>query len=242
MKITETIISIPPYISTSWDNVLSLHMIENDLNFSLKDGSSVTVKHLSPDVVEQIFSAHAAFLEAHQGHIVPKATHEKMSPTRSQVEQLLNFPFHISPGSLENVGQALQHNPAYAGLPPIPDDVANKIATLAKVISEEDIMAMPPAEANCNCMYCQINRILRKTVIANKDTISSFTEDVVAEENISDAELHFEQWEIKTVRENMYTVTNKLDPKEQYTVYLGNPVGCTCGKANCEHIVAVLRS
>jgi hypothetical protein len=239
MKITDSIISIPPYLSTSWANVAALHTEENTLIFSLKDGKTVAIKDLSPQVVEQIFLAHAAYLEAHQAH-APKPAHPS---AHSPVEQFLSFPFQLTGGNLENVGQALQHNPAHAHLPPIPEDVANKIATLGKVISEEDIMAMPPAEANCNCMYCQINRILRKSIA--KDTISSYEKDIIpVEENISEQDLKFEQWDIKVANENknMYIVTNKLDPHEQYTVFLGDPVGCTCGKPNCEHIIAVLRS
>ena len=41
--------------------------------------------------------------------------------------------------------------------------------------------------------------------------------------------------------EKMFTVTNRLDKNEKFNVYLGKPIGCTCGKEGCEHILAVLR-
>ena len=31
-----------------------------------------------------------------------------------------------------------------------------------------------------------------------------------------------------------------LDPNEHYNVFLGTPLGCTCGEKDCEHIRAVL--
>jgi hypothetical protein len=35
---------------------------------------------------------------------------------------------------------------------------------------------------------------------------------------------------------------NPLDHKEHYNVFLGDPIGCSCGNNNCEHIQAVLKS
>ena len=101
---------------------------------------------------------------------------------------------------------------------------------------------MPQAEAQCNCMYCQINRILRKTAFHGKEVLPDHPLVGGEEDQVTENDLHFQQWDIKLVKEKMYSVTNKLDPTEQYTVHLGEPIGCTCGKANCEHIVAVLRS
>ncbi len=144
------------------------------------------------------------------------------------------------------MGQVMQHNPAYSGLPPIPDEVATKIAALSKIIPEDDLLAMPAAEPNCNCMYCQINRILRAQAGIGDQSIEDKTPDTpqvpTGEEKVSEEDLKFEQWKVQLIRENMYQVSNKLDSSEEYTVFLGTPVGCTCGKPNCEHIVAVLRS
>ncbi len=255
MKITDLIVSIPPHISTSWENIASLHMQDGALIFTLKDGKIVSIHDLLPDVVEQVFSAHASFLEAHLTNSPTKESSIKeksnlntfiSNQNISNLEQLFASPLRLNANSLESMGQVMQHNPAYSGLPPIPDEVVNKIATLAKVIPEEDLLAMPLPEVNCNCMYCQINRILRAATgigeNVGEDKIPDHPHLPEGEEKISEEDLKFEQWKVAQVRDNMYIVSNKLDNREEYTVYLGNPVGCTCGKSNCEHIVAVLRS
>jgi hypothetical protein len=61
-------------------------------------------------------------------------------------------------------------------------------------------------------------------------------------EEISDDDLKFRDWEIAQTEANLYSVTNPLDPSEHYSVFLGEPLGCTCGSKNCEHIKAVLKS
>ena len=63
MKITETHISIPPYISTTWDNISSLHSEEGLLIFSLKDGNDIEVPNLTKQEIDEIFSQHLHFLE-----------------------------------------------------------------------------------------------------------------------------------------------------------------------------------
>lgn len=248
MKITDTIISIPPYISTTWDNVASLHMEEGVLFITLREGGkTVAIPALDRAIVEQVFSAHASFLEAHlplHPGINPGINPRPQRGTNS-IEQLFTFPLRFGAGgggaaNIESMGQVLQHNPVYSELPIIPEEVANKIATLAKIISEEEILAMPPAEANCNCMYCQINRILRKEILKEENTL--LEHPPIEEEKISSEDLHFDQWKVELVSDKIYHVINKLDPQEQYTVNLKDPIGCTCGKSDCEHIVAVLRS
>ena len=67
-------------------------------------------------------------------------------------------------------------------------------------------------------------------------------QDAPKEEIVSDAELHFREWDIKQLEKQLYNVTNPLDTTEHYQVFLGTPLGCTCGKTNCEHIRAVLNS
>jgi hypothetical protein len=230
MKITNTIISIPPYISTAWVEVVSIRMQGEKLIFSLKDGSQAEVPGLAQEVIDQIFASHAAFLETKNQTPIPQ----------QQASEIFALPIKMGLGSLESMGQVLQHNPAYSGLPPMPHDMVQKITTLSKIISEEDLAAMPPPEENCNCMYCQIARILMKLEPHEQQTGTLEHHD--KEESVSDAELHFEQWEVKLLQDKMYLVTNKLDREEHYSVHLGEPIGCTCGKPNCDHIIAVLRS
>ena len=239
IKITDKILSVPPYISTQWDNVLHIYVKEGDLIVSLKDGTSVTISGLQADEIEQIFSAHVQFLEH---YVTAKQPSREPWSKNFLIEQLFSsgLPLKIAVGAQELLTAALQHNPAYADLPPMPEEVTSKIATLAKMISPEEVLALPTAEPNCNCIYCQINRILRKAILPEEQPDHPLFDE--AQEKVKEEDLSFEQWEVKLLSDKMYEVINKLDPHEHYTVYLGDPIGCTCGKPKCEHIVAVLRS
>ena len=108
----------------------------------------------------------------------------------------------------------------------------NPIA-IAKIISPSEELLLPKSEPGCNCFFCQIARAL------NPELSSSHTTDEPA---IADEELQFQQWDIKQTGEKLYSVINRLDEHEKYNVYLGHPIGCTCGKQGCEHILAVLKS
>ena len=100
---------------------------------------------------------------------------------------------------------------------------------------------MPAAEPHCNCMYCQIARAFSdKESLVDQDTVNPEIEEAV-----SDVELTFrEDWIInpESSNKNLYLVINPSDEAEKYTVFLGKPIGCTCGEKNCEHIRAVLNS
>ena len=234
MKITDKIISIPPYISTSWDKIDSLYMKDLELVISLKDSTTISIPHLSAEIIEEIFAAHAAFLE----HQVPKRQQQPQQvPT---ADNILGLPFRLFFGTLESINQALHHNPAYSDLPPLPPEIISKIEILAKAVSAQDIVNLPNAETGCNCVYCQMARILKRNTGSHEEPIEKSPAEV-GEEEVSEDELRFEQWDIKPLGDKMYLVSNKLDPNEHYSVYLGDPIGCTCGKAHCEHIIAVLR-
>lgn len=217
MKITDKIISIPPYISTTWDKVSSLHVSNDLLNITLKDGTRVQIPDLSQDVIKEIFNAHTQSLEM-------------QAPAKS--EQALSGPFRMLFGTLESLTQALQHNPAYSNIAPLPQEIVSKIEMLAKSLPPEELENYLHPVEGCNCMYCQISRILKG---------NHAVQEAPPEEEVGEEELQFEEWIVESTGDKMYRVTNKLDPTEHYNVYLGDPIGCTCGKQNCEHIVAVLR-
>ncbi len=63
MKINDKILSIPPYISTSWSYVKSLQMKGPFLVITLMGGEAINIPNLKGDIIEQIFIAHANFLE-----------------------------------------------------------------------------------------------------------------------------------------------------------------------------------
>lgn len=239
MKITDILISIPPYISTTWDHVTSLHTENSNLIIGLHNQSSITIPDLSESVIQQIFQAHTNYLESHQPTMPQNSI--------TSIEQMFTLPIklNIKKNDLERqdlFNTVLQHDPKNKDLPPIPEELVHKLGMLSGMMSEQDLMAMPPSEPDCNCMYCQVIRTLMKKIGTIEHKSAYQQEELIESEPISDTDLHFQEWEIKHIKEKLYTVSNKLDPHEQYTVFLGDPIGCTCGKTNCEHIIAVLRS
>jgi hypothetical protein len=218
MKINNKILSLPPYVSTSWRDVQSLHQKDGVLVISLLNGENVLISGLSEAVVDSIFTAHAAFLE-------DEVREEEAHPHRAFLTPE-NF-------SSENVGDMLQHNPEQAHIADLPQDMLHKIADVAKLIEPEDPDQLPKAEPHCNCMYCQIARVISNASPKPKKE---------TEEPVDDRELTFQQWDVTQAGQALYTVTNRLDPKESYRVFLGNPIGCTCGGTHCEHLIEVLKS
>lgn len=234
MIINKKILSLPPYISTSWSNIKILRIEGTMLNIDLSNGETIRIPDLSPEMIEAIFNGHAAFAEQSEMGTIRSTG---ASPQALFGNEDMSFRFGFA--GLEGLGTTLQHNPAQMGAPDIPQEVLDKIAGIAKVIAPGDPDALPKAEPHCNCMHCQIARAINRE-IQNSAPAEEAAQQ--AEEEVSVEELHFCQWDIKPSGENLYSVANKLDPQEKYSVYLGHPVGCTCGKENCDHIIAVLRN
>jgi hypothetical protein len=222
MKISRKILSLPPYISTSWENVSSLHVEEKNyglvLIVELRNNSKVEVPNLDGKALEAIFEAHTKFLEEENSQL-PQERKE-------------NLPFNLNFGAnAEALGNVMQHNPQQKDAPNLPPEVLTKITGVAKILGINDPHNLPKAEPHCNCVYCQIAKAL-----------NGETPEAPVEEVVKDEELTFRAWDIKQNAEKLYQVNNPLDAKEAYHVYLGDPIGCTCGQKNCEHIRAVLNS
>ena len=217
IKITDKILSLPPYISTCWKNVVSLCVESRPYGhvflIELATGTKAEVPNLDPKVIEMVFATHARVVE------------QEGSKT-SSILQTFAFPL-----PLEGMTAALQHNPEQADAPPLPPEILDKLKSL-KDILPQDPAFFPKSEAHCNCPFCQILR----AVTQEEANIP------LPEETISDEDLKFRTWDIKMENEKLYSVSNPLDPKEHYNVFLGEPLGCTCGSKNCEHIQAVLRT
>lgn len=224
MKINHKILCIPPYISTSWKNVSSLRSEKKGSLYSLVvtllEGSIIEIPQLEQLVVDAIFAAHAKYIESEAGSI-------KTVPP-------INIP---SPPSavLEQFGPLLQHNSQQYDAPNLPADVLDKITSFSQALSTEDLQALPKPEPHCNCPHCQITRAMHRPL--ERPEIEE-----ISEELITDEDLHFHSWVIRQVDPKLYTVSSPDDTKEQYQVYLGSPIGCTCGCNHCEHIHAVLKS
>lgn len=247
MKINAKILSIPPYISTAWKHIASLHVEHQDnmliLVATLQSGAVIQIPNLEPLFIEEIFHTHARVIE--QEEKLPPARPTQLQTQMNSSgghEQIISFgfPFQGPPppslAGLDNFGSLLQHNPEQSESPDLPESILNKISHLAKTIGVEDTNSIPQPEENCNCTHCQIARALHKG-IAPEESSSPEIEEIV-----SDEELRFKTWEISQTNDKLYLVSNPIDANEHYSVYLGEPVGCTCGEKHCDHIRAVLSS
>jgi len=215
MKITETVLSIPPYISVAWSDILSLRVemrpFGHSLIVELKTGSQVEVPNLDNGTLDKIFAAHATTLETKKNSLIgPLPNIEMMLPL---------------------FGSAMGHNPDQKETPPLPSPMLEKISNMAKEFLSDEASSIKPPEEGCNCPHCQITR-----------AILTQENPVVEEEEVSNEELKFRTWDIQKEEERLYKVTNPLDVAESYHVFLGEPLGCSCGQKHCEHLQAVLRS
>ena len=239
MRINNKILSIPPYLSTSWNHVLALHMKDSTLVVCLNDGSTVDVPNLKPEIIEMIFSAHASYLERQSERPNPSQPNYPTKASNSLFSTLANdadIPFRLGFGTFDALGSALQHNPSQANAPDLPKEILSKISAIAKIVAPEETVNLPKPEPHCNCIHCQIAKAISSGLGEPQQQLEA------EEEEVSSEDLSFCQWEITQTGDKLYTVINRLDSKEKYSVYLGHPLGCTCGKQGCEHILAVLKS
>ncbi len=258
MKINDKIISIPPHLSTSWDSVQSVRIEdkkdEKILIVSLSDGSHVEIPDLDKDTFDKVFEMHASYLEHKRDANssaggssedlksgFPSSISKAMDLLKSSEGflsasgKMMGFPIDIGNGEgFGDLEAILRHNPDQSNLPPLPREIIEQIKSISKVIPIDDD-ALPKPVEGCNCTYCQIARSMHHG-IEEKDYNNN------EEEEVTDEDLRFREWDIKQSGDKLYTVTNSLDAKEEYKVFLGDPIGCTCGQKNCEHIQAVLRS
>lgn len=237
MKINEKILSIPPYISTTWSQIAALRMKGSVLSVTMTDGETINISGLSSDLINQIFSYHAAFLEketlpsSQTSYPATKGGFkEGLGPLAESTT--LSFAF----GTIDGMNMMAQHNPAQADAPDLPSEVLQNISEIAKTALPLGDLQLPKSEQHCNCFYCQIARVINPSELLIESSVEH-EEEVVTED-----ELRFEQWSIIQTGDNLYNVTSRLDDNEKYSVFLGHPVGCTCGKDGCEHILAVLKS
>lgn len=253
MKINNKFFSLPPYISTPWSNVETLHMKGSSLIVNLNDGNKVEIPGLDAAALENIFNVHAHFMEQHEsnpeaftdntpGAITFPVSQMLMNIPGEHASTRIDIPLHLGSGAFEELGSALQHNPAQSSAPDLPHEILHKIVAITKIIApEEATMMLPQPQENCNCIHCQIARTMHEAM-SNDEPHAHVHHTPAEEDNVSEQDLQFQQWDISQTGDKMFTVINRLDSKERYSVYLGHPVGCTCGKEGCEHIVAVLKS
>ena len=237
MKLTPKIFSIPPYISTRWEFVLSLRVTDDVLIVTLKDGTVCTIPNLPKETIEQIFTFHT---EAEE---VQDRERENLQPLlesmKTGFKDLMQMLSKLGANAAGSIGKALEHDPQNANLPELPPDMVKKVQLLLNVIPKEDVLAMPEGVPGCHCMYCQINGILRRSIGIGEENVP---DELEGSEPVEEKDLQFSEWNVESIGDKLYKVSNKLNQNEEYRVFLGDPIGCTCGRPHCEHVLAVLRS
>lgn len=223
MNITEKILSIPPYISSSWKNIVSLQVESRPyghvLVIELVTGTKVEIPNLDRPLIEKVFAIHAKVVE-----------NEGKDKNGGLMTAAIPFPFTFP--NLEGLTSVIQHNEEQKDSPLLPPEMLERIAEMTKGLIPQDLSSIQHPEPDCNCPHCQIMRAV----------LGTSEEPALIEEVVSDEDLKFRSWDIKQENDKLYSVTNPLDNKEHYNVFLGDPLGCTCGNNNCEHIQAVLKS
>lgn len=243
MKINNKVISIPPYISASWDHIKAIHKREDGvISIHLIDRSLIEIPNLNSSEIESIFHFHALALEYQEVSNPLKTANPFLPLLQNTPEQrIAAIPIGIAPpGAMEDFGNVMQHNSEQADMEPIPEEILQKIVTVTKALSPEGIENFPQPELHCNCVHCQIARAIHEGEAIEVQQEPIKKEEL--EEVVPPEELVFQQWEILQKGDQLFCVTNKLDSNEHYNVFLGDPVGCTCGNHGCEHIIAVLKS
>ncbi len=239
VKISDKLICVPPFISTTWDQVSFLQSEKEEggkfaLLLHLREGKLVRIPELDASIVDIAFSAHIQHLErsSHKREDIQLKSPHGVLPSLMN-DQIMTFPIRLGNATgLEGIEGAFQHNSQAANSPDLPKEFIEKIVAITKILTNGDMSGFPKPEPHCNCMHCQVSRSLHVPSVG----------EVVADERVTEEDLRFRSWEIAQAGDKLYMVTNPIDPKEQYSVYLGSPVGCTCGEAHCEHIRAVLTS
>jgi hypothetical protein len=248
VKIDEKIICIPPYISTTWEQITFLQSEEDPeshlftLFIHLNEGNSVRIPNLDSSLIDIAFAAHLKHLEKkptssrHKGDEGKTIGSLLQQLTGLSPEQLAHMPIRFGFGGIEGMTgmEVLQHNQAQANSPDMPKDVLEKVSGMIKMMTNGELSAFPKPEPHCNCPHCQVARAIHE--------VEKEEENGEIDNPISDEELSFRDWEITKKGDQLYIVTNPLDSREHYSVFLGTPIGCTCGEAHCEHIKAVLYS
>lgn len=235
MKINQDILSIPPYISTAWKNISALHLEEDDLVITLQNGAAIKIPNQSPPILEEIFTQHACYIEEKEAKIRTKTPKDSSFTMKPPIG--FNIPLEANLEGMMGIGNMMQHNPDQANSPILPEEILKKVADITKVLGIDDTnqATLPRAEPHCNCFHCQIARAMTREEASNAASKPE-------EELVDDEDLKFKEWDIEKAGDQLYSVKNPLNPTENYQVFLGAPIGCTCGEKNCEHIKAVLRT
>jgi hypothetical protein len=249
MKINQRVLHIPPHISCKWSEIASLG-VENidgqDLLFvHLLSGTRAQVPNLTQDQIDLIFKMHVQHLEESADEEERFKNVKEIPffsnlfqppPMDANVATSFGAPisFHLDandPGSLFQ-----GHNPQFSNSPPLPKEILDKITLIAKAIGGDMVKEVEPVEL-CNCFFCQIARALKnERVEEKKPHIPKNLPKDLLRGGIDP------EWMVEEVGPHMFKVTSRDEPGVLYQVYLGEPLGCSCGSNRCQHIIAALKT
>src|SRR5690349_14036257 len=192
MRINQKILTIPPYISTTWKNVSSLHMESRHsilvLVILLTTGTRIEIPGMDPGIIKAIFAAHAGFVEAEPA---------QQRPTKSEAKNaFLSLGLPIKSDLIEafdNLGPLLQHNAEHSQDPDLPQGLLQKVASLAKTLGLKNDL-IPQSEPHCNCMHCQIAKALKQ----------GMEEPLEEEVIVTEEDLKFRTWDISKTGDKLY--------------------------------------
>lgn len=249
MKINQRVLHIPPYISCKWSEIASIGVenIEGKdlLHVQLLSGARATVPNLNQDEIDLIFKMHVHHLEEvadeeerfkNVKEIPFFSNLFQAPPMDANVATSFGAPisFHLDANDPSSLFQG--HNPQFSNSPPLPKEILDKITLIAKAIGGEMIKEVEPVEL-CNCFFCQIARALKNERIEERKphVPKNLPKDLLR--GGIDPE-----WMVDEVGPNMFKVISREEPGMVYQVYLGHPIGCSCGSNRCQHIIAALKT
>jgi hypothetical protein len=268
MSVTRKAFHLPPFISTSWAHVVSLHMEHEDheqlLVVTLTNGAQICIPGLEERLLRHIFQMHAEVMENHPPSAVSSEVAVAVKESESARSVAARIPFtengdlavtmngieawqavgenhgglleglSIDPSRLQSLEQdLLEHRPELTDSAPLPPLLLQRMSLMGRFLHPQLLAQMPRAEDGCGCPFCQLHRVLHGEP---PDTALP----AVAE--VQDDELRFRSWLIEQQDDHVFVVSNPEDAQESYRVFLGDPLGCTCGHVRCEHVRAVLQS
>jgi hypothetical protein len=140
MIINKQLLSIPPFISTSWKDVeLLLSDGQHTLNIYLKNGTLVKISHLLKEQLDLIFNVHQEIL-------------------LTQAQDLA-APL-IDPLFFQFSGPFLEHDPELSDANPLPDEVKARLQSLLEGLPKIDSAKLPQPILGCNCPHCQLMTLI----------------------------------------------------------------------------------
>lgn len=239
VKINDQLICIPPYISAHWNQISCIESVSDPsyetpvLKLHLINGQVISIPNLDVPLIETIFREHQLYLETSDNKKSTKDNNQLsgLVSVLQQVSKDIDVQILSSSNLVSSLLSAhpldmiLQHIPEHKDYPDASPEILEKIASIIRMFPHSSVSSQIKPERHCNCLHCQVGRLI----------VEEEQEDEVSQEDLS-----FREWDVTQNEDHLYVVTNPLDPNEQFSVYLGSPIGCTCGQQNCEHIRAVL--